>query len=69
MRGLLRSVDLPDDFRLGYVALARESTGVPEYLMPPLPNTLYTRDTTCGSTIWWGDPEQEWGLATLEGAM
>jgi arginine deiminase len=99
--GGLSTVDLPDDFRPGYLALARESTGVPEYLMPPLPNTLYTRDTTCwlyggvtlnplywparqdetllmkaiyefhpdfvGSTIWWGDPEQEWGLATLEG--
>ena len=25
----------------------RESTGAREYLMPPLPNTLYTRDTTC----------------------
>ena len=81
--------------RAGYVALARESTGVREYLMPPLPNTLYTRDTTCwlyggltlnplywparhdetllmkaiyefhpdfvGSTVWWGDPEQDWG--------
>ncbi len=69
--------------------------------MPPLPNTLYTRDTTCwlyggltlnplfwparhdetliykaiytfhpdfvGSTVWWGDPEQDWGLATFEG--
>ena len=70
--------------------------------MPPLPNTLYTRDTTCwiygGVTlnplywparhdetllmkavyqfhpdfagavnVWWGDPEQDWGLATLEG--
>ena len=69
--------------------------------MPPLPNTLYTRDTTCwlyggltmnplywparkdetliykaiyefhpdfvGSTVWWGDPEQEWGQATFEG--
>ncbi len=99
--GGLSTVDLPDDFRSGYLALARESTGVPEYLMPPLPNTLYTRDTTCwlyggvtlnplywparhdetllmkaiyefhpdfvGSTVWWGDPEQEWGLATLEG--
>ena len=38
---------LPEEFRPGYVALARESTGVREYLMPPLPNTLYTRDTTC----------------------
>jgi arginine deiminase len=45
--GGLSTADLPDDFRPGYVALARESTGVPEYLMPPLPNTLYTRDTTC----------------------
>ena len=69
--------------------------------MPPLPNTLYTRDTTCwiyggvtlnplywparhdetmltkaiyefhpdfaGLKVWWGDPEQDWGLATLEG--
>jgi arginine deiminase len=71
--------------------------------MPPLPNTLYTRDTTCwiygGVTfnplfwparhdetllmkavyqfhpefrdadvkVWWGDPEQDWGLATFEG--
>ncbi|KFG72027.1 arginine deiminase [Streptomyces mutabilis] len=39
--------DLPEDFRSPYLALARESTGAREYLMPPLPNTLYTRDTTC----------------------
>jgi arginine deiminase len=99
--GGLATADLPDDYRSDYVALARESTGVREYLMPPLPNTLYTRDTTCwlyggvtlnplywparhdetllmkaiyefhpdfvGSTVWWGDPERDWGLATLEG--
>jgi arginine deiminase len=99
--GGLATSDLPDDFRPEYVALARESTGVREYLMPPLPNTLYTRDTTCwlyggvtfnplfwparhdetllykaiyefhpdfvGSTVWWGDPEQDWGQATFEG--
>jgi arginine deiminase len=99
--GGLATVDLPDHSRPGYVALARESTGVREYLMPPLPNTLYTRDTTCwlyggltlnplywparhdetllmkaiyafhpdfvGSTVWWGDPERDWGLATIEG--
>ncbi|GLW50269.1 arginine deiminase [Streptomyces sp. NBRC 14336] len=93
--------DLPEDYRSGYLALARESTGVREYLMPPLPNTLYTRDTTCwlyngltlnplywparhdetllmkavyrfhpdyaGSTVWWGDPERDWGQATFEG--
>jgi arginine deiminase len=45
--GGLSTRDLPDDFRPTYVALARESAGVNEYLMPPLPNTLYTRDTTC----------------------
>ncbi|NEC75717.1 arginine deiminase [Streptomyces rochei] len=39
--------DLPEDFRSPYLSLARESTGAREYLMPPLPNTLYTRDTTC----------------------
>ena len=47
MIGGLATVDLPDDFRPGYIALAREHTGVREYLMPPLPNTLFTRDTTC----------------------
>ena len=99
--GGLSTADLPDDFRPGYMALAREHTGVREYLMPPLPNTLYTRDTTCwiyggvtlnplywparhdetllmkaiytfhpdfiGARIWWGNPEKDWGLATLEG--
>jgi arginine deiminase len=99
--GGLATSDLPEAYRSGYVALARESTGVREYLMPPLPNTLYTRDTTCwlyggltlnplywparhdetllmkaiyqfhpdfvGSTVWWGDPERDWGLATFEG--
>jgi arginine deiminase len=102
MIGGLASTDLPDEFRSQYLALAREKTGVREYLMPPLPNSLYTRDTTCwiyggvtlnplywparhGETllmkaiyafhpdfagqvkVWWGDPEQDWGLATLEG--
>jgi arginine deiminase len=93
--------DLPAELKSGYRALAREDTGVTEYLMPPLPNTLYTRDTTCwiyggltlnplfwparhdetllmkaiysfhpdyvGSTVWWGDPEKGFGLATIEG--
>ncbi len=39
--------DLPKDTQSGYRGLARENSGVTEYLMPPLPNTLYTRDTTC----------------------
>lgn len=45
--GGLATTDLPEEFRSGYLALARESTAAREYLMPPLPNTLYTRDTTC----------------------
>jgi arginine deiminase len=99
--GGLATHDLPEDLRTSYAALARESAGVRDYLMPPLPNTLYTRDTTCwlyggltlnplywparhdetllmkaiyefhpdfvGSTVWWGDPERDWGEATFEG--
>ncbi|MFE7315345.1 arginine deiminase [Streptomyces sp. NPDC057555] len=45
--GGLATADLPEDFRSGYLSLAREGKGAREYLMPPLPNTLYTRDTTC----------------------
>lgn len=99
--GGMSTRDLPADVASGYRALARESAGVTEYLLPPLPNTLYTRDTTCwiyggvtlnplfwparhdetllmkaiyefhpdfvGSTVWWGDPEESWGMATIEG--
>jgi arginine deiminase len=99
--GGLATTDLPADLRPSYAALARDSAGVRDYLMPPLPNTLYTRDTTCwlyggltmnplywparhdetllmkaiyefhpdfvGSTVWWGDPEVDWGEATFEG--
>jgi arginine deiminase len=100
--GGLATYDLPKDLRSGYVSLTRETAGQRDYLMPPLPNTLYTRDTTCwiygGVTlnplywparhdetllmkavyrfhpdfadqvrVWWGDPEQDWGAATLEG--
>ncbi|MER5777588.1 arginine deiminase [Streptomyces sp. NPDC002039] len=99
--GGLATADLPDEFRSEYLALARDAGGIREYLMPPLPNTLYTRDTTCwlyggvtlnplywparhdetllmkavyrfhpdfkDSTVWWGDPEQDWGQATFEG--
>jgi arginine deiminase len=99
--GGMSTRDLPTELKTGYRALAREDSGVTEYLMPPLPNTLYTRDTTCwiyggltlnplfwparhdetllmkaiyefhpdyvGSKVWWGDPEESWGIATIEG--
>ena len=101
--GGLSTFDVPDNFGGESLKLAREAnSGVAEYLLPPLPNTLYTRDTTCwiygGVTlnplfwparheetilttaiykfhpdfagkvnVWWGDPTQDHGLATLEG--
>jgi arginine deiminase len=40
--------DVPDEYcTSGLLRLVREAHGVHEYLLPPLPNTLYTRDTTC----------------------
>lgn len=130
--GGLSLTDLPRDFSPPTLQLVREESGMRDYLMPPLPNTLYTRDTTSwiysgvtlnplfwparhaetlimkavysfhptfnaadpraeylpgfGPTIdgfvlpddepatdaypvqfWWGDPELDHGLATLEG--
>lgn len=31
----------------GAICIVRQAAGTTEYLLPPLPNTLYTRDTTC----------------------
>ncbi len=47
MIGGLSVSELPDKFASRYLEMVRESTGITEYLLPPLPNTLYTRDTTC----------------------
>lgn len=103
--GGLSTADLPRDMAgaaHSAIQLVREESGMRDYLMPPLPNTLYTRDTTAwiygGVTLnplfwparhaetlimkaiysfhpafagqvttWWGDPEQDWGMASLEG--
>lgn len=100
--GGLSTEEFPDTHGGETMALVRDAAGVNEYLLPPLPNTLYTRDTTCwiygGVTlnplywparheetiltasiykfhsdfagkvnVWWGDPTEDWGLATLEG--
>ncbi|MFC0396870.1 arginine deiminase [Paraburkholderia rhizosphaerae] len=94
--------DFPEAHGGAALKVVREAAGSTEYLLPPLPNTLYTRDTTCwiygGVTlnalywparheetilttaiyrfhpdfagkvnVWWGDPTQDHGLATLEG--
>lgn len=44
--GGLATDDLPGGVGGGYRALAEHQPSAREYLMPPLPNTLYTRDTT-----------------------
>ena len=100
--GGLSTDEFPETFGGETLKLVREAAGVTEYLLPPLPNTLYTRDTTCwiygGVTlnplywsarheetilttaiykfrpdfagkvkVWWGDPTEDHGMATLEG--
>ncbi|MFD8300716.1 arginine deiminase, partial [Streptomyces bauhiniae] len=89
--------ELPASDRITLDVLCRGS----EDLLPPLPNTLYTRDTTSWiyggltlnplrmparrsetllmkaiynfntefteATVWWGDPERDWQMATVEG--
>jgi arginine deiminase len=100
--GGLSTEEFPKTVGGDMLRLVRDAAGVNEYLLPPLPNTLYTRDTTCwiygGVTLnplfwparheetilttaiyrfhprfagkvneWWGDPTQDWGLATVEG--
>lgn len=47
MIGGLSATELPDKYQSDYLTMVREATGMTEYLLPPLPNTLYTRDTTC----------------------
>ncbi|WP_018182088.1 arginine deiminase [Kaistia granuli] len=100
--GGLSTAEFPETHGGEMLKLVREAAGVTEYLLPPLPNTLYTRDTTCwiygGVTlnplywparheetilttsiykfhpdfagkvnVWYGDPLEDHGLATLEG--
>lgn len=95
--------DWLERFRTRGLGVGGPARGPADYLMPPLPNMLYTRDTTCWingaltlnplfygarrdetllmkavyrfhpafsdafEQIVWGDPEQRWGSATLEG--
>ena len=45
--GGLAVYDMPLDFGSDLLKLAQDNDGITGYLLPPLPNTLYTRDTTC----------------------
>lgn len=100
--GGLSIEEFPDANSGGLMNLIKDAPGITRYLVSPLPNTLFTRDTTCwvygGCTvnplywparrdetllttaiyrfhpdfagkvkIWWGNPEEHHGLATVEG--
>jgi len=45
--GGLSTDDFPETHGGEMLKLAREAVGITEYLLPPLPNTIFTRDTTC----------------------
>ncbi|YCI04706.1 arginine deiminase [Ensifer sp. D2-11] len=45
--GGLSTHEFPETHGGEMLELIRDAAGVAEYLLPPLPNTLYTRDTTC----------------------
>jgi arginine deiminase len=47
MIGGLSTEEFPETHGGEMLTLVRDAAGVTEYLLPPLPNTLYTRDTTC----------------------
>jgi arginine deiminase len=45
--GGLSTQEFPERIGGEMLELVRDAAGVTEYLLPSLPNTLYTRDTTC----------------------
>src|ERR1700730_13439641 len=45
--GGLSTEEFPETHGGERLTLVKDAAGVTEYLLPPLPNTLYTRDTTC----------------------
>ncbi len=95
--------DIPDTDDSNALKMYRQYLGYSGFVLPPLPNTLFTRDTTCwiyggvslnpmywparrqetvltaaiykfhpdfanrDFDVWYGDPDRDHGLATLEG--
>ncbi|WP_199730198.1 arginine deiminase [Paraburkholderia sp. BL17N1] len=95
--------DIPDTDESNTLKMFRQYLGYSSFVLPPLPNTLFTRDTTCwiyGGVslnpmywparrqetllataiykfhpdfvnhefeVWYGDPDRDHGMATLEG--
>lgn len=69
--GGLSTHEFPEAIGGEMLDLIRDAAGVTEYILPPLPNTLYTRDTTCwiygGVTLnplYWPARHEETILAT-----
>ncbi len=69
--GGLSTYEFPETHGGDMIRLVRDAAGVNEYLLPPLPNTIYTRDTTCwiygGVTLnplFWPARHEETVLAT-----
>lgn len=69
--GGLSTEEFPETHGGEMLKLVREAAGVTEYLLPPLPNTLYTRDTTCWiyggvtlNSLFWPARHEETILAT-----
>jgi arginine deiminase len=95
--------DIPDTDESNTLKMFRQYLGYSSFVLPPLPNTMFTRDTTCwiyGGVslnpmywparrqetllttaiykfhpdfenqefqVWYGDPDRDHGMATLEG--
>lgn len=69
--GGLSTYEFPETHDGAMISLVRDAAGVNEYLLPPLPNTIYTRDTSCwiygGVTLnplFWPARHEETILAT-----
>src|SRR5215510_14943085 len=69
--GGLSTHEFPESIGGKALKVVKEAAGATEYLLPPLPNTLYTRDTTCwiygGVTLnplYWPARHEETILAT-----
>ncbi|CAG9239667.1 Arginine deiminase [Paraburkholderia caribensis] len=95
--------DIPDTAESNTLKMFRQYLGYSSFVLPPLPNTMFTRDTTCWIyggvslnpmywparrqetllttaiykfhpdfangefAVWYGDPDRDHGMSTLEG--
>ena len=69
--GGLSTLDFPESVGGAALKIVKEAAGATEYLLPPLPNTLYTRDTTCWiyggvtlNALYWPARQEETILTT-----